>query len=332
MLVMLAGVVALAATSVQAEKTFRLTCQNVNAMDHPGFIVIDQLINDVKAMTDGKLIINQIPPGGMVKSPQTLAATGQGAIDMTITYGCYHGGDLPVAAASFALPGDPRGVWEMYNFYYEDGALDFLRKNYKTRNVYYLAPGVWPGYAMMSKKEVQNLEDIKKLKVRAAGTMAKMLHRVGVGTTFIPFAEIYQAMSRGTIDATVSGSHAENYLQNLHEVAKYMVEPDFSSAQTLEILVNLDQWNAMPKKMQIAFETAAQKATLHYTRMFMNMTKKATENMQEAGCELLSLPESTMQEIREASYRTWEEIADKDEATAEFIDMVKKDIAEEGYQ
>jgi TRAP-type mannitol/chloroaromatic compound transport system substrate-binding protein len=185
---------------------------------------------------------------------------------------------------------------------------------------------------MMSKKEVQNLEDIKKLKVRAAGTMAKMLHRVGVGTTFIPFAEIYQAMSRGTIDATVSGSHAENYLQNLHEVAKYMVEPDFSSAQTLEILVNLDQWNAMPKKMQIAFETAAQKATLHYTRMFMNMTKKATENMQEAGCELLSLPESTMQEIREASYRTWEEIADKDEATAEFIDMVKKDIAEEGYQ
>jgi TRAP-type mannitol/chloroaromatic compound transport system substrate-binding protein len=331
MMVMLAGIIALAATPVQAEKTFRFTCQNVNAMDHPGYIVIDQLIEDVKAMTDGKLVINQIPPGGMIKSPQTLSATGQGAVDMVITYGCYHGGDLPVGAASFALPGDPRNIWEMYNFYYEDGALDFLREQYKTRNVYYLAPAVWPGYAMMSKKKVETLEDIKKLKVRASGTMAKMLHKVGVGTTFIPFAEIYQAMSRGTIDATVSGSHAENYLQNLQEVAQYMVEPDFSSAQTMEILVNLNQWNAMPEKMQVVFETAAQKAALHYTRMFMGMTKTATQDMQEAGCELVTMSDQTMEEIRQASYETWEEIATKDKATAKFIQMVKEDIAEEDY-
>jgi len=327
----LAGIV-LMAGPVQAEKTFKLTCQNVNAMDHPGYMVLDQLIEDVKTLTDGKLVINQIPPGGMVKSPQTLSATGQGAIDMAITYGCYHGGDLPVGAASFALPGDPRDVWELYNFYYEDGALDFLREQYKTRNVYYLAPAVWPGYAMMSKKKVETLDDIKKLKVRASGTMAKMLHKVGVGTTFIPFAEIYQAMSRGTIDATVSGSHAENYLQNLQEVASYMVEPDFSSAQTMEILVNLDKWNAMPEKMQVAFKTAAQKASLHYTRIFMNMTKTATQDMKAEGCELVTLSDQTMEDIRQASYETWEEIASKDKATAEFIDMVKEDIAEEGYE
>ena len=327
----LAGIV-LMAGPVQAEKTFKLTCQNVNAMDHPGYMVLDQLIEDVKTLTDGKLVINQIPPGGMVKSPQTLSATGQGAIDMAITYGCYHGGDLPVGAASFALPGDPRDVWELYNFYYEDGALDFLREQYKTRNVYYLAPAVWPGYAMMSKKKVETLDDIKKLKVRASGTMAKMLHKVGVGTTFIPFAEIYQAMSRGTIDATVSGSHAENYLQNLQEVASYMVEPDFSSAQTMEILVNLDKWNAMPEKMQVAFKTAAQKASLHYTRIFMNMTKTATQDMKAEGCELVTLSDQTMEDIRQASYETWEEIASKDKATAEFIDMVKEDIAEEGYK
>lgn len=327
----LAGIV-LMAGPVQAEKTFRLTCQNVNAMDHPGYMVLDQLIEDVKTLTDGKLVINQIPPGGMVKSPQTLSATGQGAIDMAITYGCYHGGDLPVGAASFALPGDPRDVWEMYNFYYEDGALDFLREQYKTRNVFYLAPAVWPGYAMMSKKKVETLDDIKKLKVRASGTMAKMLHKVGVGTTFIPFAEIYQAMSRGTIDATVSGSHAENYLQNLQEVASYMVEPDFSSAQTMEILVNLDKWEAMPEKMQVAFKTAAQKASLHYTRIFMNMTKTATQDMKAEGCELVTLSDQTMEDIRQASYETWEEIASKDKATAEFIDMVKEDIAEEGYK
>ena len=319
------------AIQAQAEKTFRLTCQNVNAMEHPGYQVVDQIIEDVKVMTDGQLVINQIPPGGMVKSPQTLSATGQGAVDMAITYGCYHGGVLPVAAASFALPGDPRDVWDMYNFYYEDGALEFLREQYAKRNVYYLAPMVWPGYAMMSKKKVENLDDIKKLKIRASGTMAKMLHKVGVGTTFIPFAEIYVAMSRGTIDATISGSHAENYIQDLQEVAKYMVTPDFSSAQTLEVLVNLNQWKALPENVQVAFETAAQKAALHFTRSFMGMTKNAIQDMQDAGCEKVDLADAAMQEIREASFETWNQIASEDEATAEFIEMVKKDIAEEGY-
>lgn len=331
MAVLAAGLIALAATPAQAEKSFKLTCQNVNAMDHPGYIVIKQMAKDLEVMTDGKLTINQVPPGAMLGSEQTLTGTGDGSVDMAITYGTYHGGDLPVGAASFALPGDPRDVWEMYNFYYEDGALDFLREQYATKNVHYLAPAVWPGYAMMSKKEVKDLDDIKELKVRASGTMAKMLKELGVGTTFIPFAEIYQAMSRGTIDATVSGSHAENYLQNLQEVAEYMVEPDFSSAQTLEILVNMDQWEAMPEKMQVAFEVAAQKAALHFTRMFMGMTKTATQEMEEAGAKHVVLSDETMQEIRETSYEVWDSIAEEDEATAEYIDLVKKDLAEEGY-
>ncbi|MFP4428336.1 MAG: TRAP transporter substrate-binding protein DctP [Desulfovermiculus sp.] len=332
MTLMGAGIIALTAAPVQAQKTFRLTCQNVNAMDHPGYIVIKQMAEDLEKMTNGKLTINQVPPGAMLGSEQTLSGTGDGSVDMAITYGCYHGGDLPVGAASFALPGDPRDVWEMYNFYYEDGALDFLREHYATKNVHYLAPAVWPGYAMMSKKEVKNMEDIKKLKVRASGTMAKMLKDAGVGTTFIPFAEIYQAMSRGTIDATVSGSHAENYLQNLHEVAEYMVEPDFSSAQTLEILVNKDQWEDMPEDMQVAFETAAQKAALHFTRLFMGMTKSAIQEMEEEGAKHVTLSDDTMQEIREASYQIWASIAEKDEATAEYIELVKEDLEEEGYE
>lgn len=326
----LIGVCLLLAVPVQA-KTFRLVCQNVNAIDHPGYIVIEQLAKDVKKMTNGKLIIEQIPPGGMVKSPQTLSATGQGAVDMSITYGTYHGGDLPVGAASFALPGDPRDIWEMYNFYYEHGALDFLREQYATRNVYYLAPAVWPGYAMISKKPVSSLEDMKALKIRAAGTMARMLGNVGVGTTFIPFAEIYQGMARGTIDATISGSHAENHLQSLQEVAGYLVTQDFSSAQTLEILVNKSQWDAMPEEMQVAFETAAQKAALHFTRMFMGMTKTAMQDMEEAGVKTISLSDKAIQEIREASYATWDEIAEKDEATARYMEMVYENLEYEGY-
>ena len=321
----------LGTVSMVQAKTFRFTCQNVNAMEHPGWQVIAQMAEDLKVMSQGQIMIDQIAPGGLVKSPQTFEATGSGAIDMAITYGAYHGGILPVAAASFALPGDPRDMWETLNFYYDEGGLDFLRTHYAKHGVYYAGAMVWPGYAMFSRKQVESLDDIRNLKVRAAGTMATMLHKMGVSTTFIPFAEIYVAMSRGAIDATVSGSHAENYLQNLHEVGKYMVVPDFSGVQTLEVLVNKAKFDSMPDHFKTMFEAAVQKASLNFTRTFMQMEKNAETDMLAAGVHKVVLPQATVDEIKTAAEDIWNEIAKKDEATAQYIDMLKKNLTKLGY-
>ncbi len=318
------------AATVQA-KTFRFTCQNVNAMEHPGWKVIAQMADDLKIMSEGQILIDQVGPGGLVKSPQTFETTGSGAIDMAITYGAYHGGIVPVAATSFALPGDPRDMWETLNFYYDEGGLDFLREQYAKHGVYYAGAMVWPGYAMFSRKKVESLDDIQNLKVRAAGTMATMLHRMGVSTTFIPFAEIYVAMSRGAIDATVSGSHAENYLQNLHEVGKYMVVPDFSGVQTLEVLVNKAKFDSMPKHLRVMFETAVRKSSLDFTRSFMQMEKRAETDMLNAGVEKVVLPQSTVDEIQKAADEIWDEVSEKDEFSAQYIQMIRKNLKDLGY-
>jgi TRAP-type transport system periplasmic protein len=318
------------AAMVQAQ-TFRFTCQNVNAMEHPGWQVIAQMADDLRIMSEGKILIDQVGPGGLVGSPQTFEATGSGAIDMAITYGAYHGGIVPVAATSFALPGDPRDMWETLNFYYDEGGLDFLRTQYEKHGVYYAGAMVWPGYAMFSRKPVESLDDVRKLKVRAAGTMATMLHRMGVSTTFIPFAEIYVAMSRGAIDATVSGSHAENYLQNLHEVGKYMVVPDFSGVQTLEVLVNKAKFDSMPDHLKLMFETAIHKASLDFTRSFMKMEKSAETDMLKAGVVKVELPQATVDEIKKAADAIWDEVGEKDEFSAQYIEMIRKNLKDLGY-
>jgi len=153
----------LGTVSMVQAKTFRFTCQNVNAMEHPGWQVIARMAEDLKVMSQGQILIDQVGPGGLVKSPQTFEATGSGAIDMAITYGAYHGGIVPVGATSFALPGDPRDMWETLNFYYEEGGLDFLRTQYAKHGVYYAGAMVWPGYGMFSRKKVESLEDIRNL-------------------------------------------------------------------------------------------------------------------------------------------------------------------------
>lgn len=133
----------LGAVSMVQAKTFRFTCQNVNAMEHPGWQVIARMAEDLKLMSQGQILIDQVGPGGLVKSPQTFEATGSGAIDMAITYGAYHGGIVPVAATSFALPGDPRDMWETLNFYYEEGGWIFCGPSMP--NTGYIMPGPWSG-------------------------------------------------------------------------------------------------------------------------------------------------------------------------------------------
>ncbi len=118
---------------------------------------------------------------------------------MGTTCSCYHGGILPVAATAFALPGDPRGVSEIKDFIYQDEVMDFFRDSYASKNVYYGAPLVMDGYTIVSKKPINTWEDLKSLKVRASGSIARTLQKMNIPTVFIPFSEIYVALSRGTI-------------------------------------------------------------------------------------------------------------------------------------
>jgi TRAP-type mannitol/chloroaromatic compound transport system substrate-binding protein len=138
-------------------------------------------------------------------------------------------------------------------------------------------------------------------------------------------------MSRGAIDATVSGSHAENYLQNLHEVGKFMVVPDFSGVQTLEVLVNKGKFDSMPEHLQAMFETAIHRASLDFTRTFMQMEKRAETDMLSAGVTKVELPQNTVDEIKKAADAIWDEVGEKDEFSAQYIEMIRNHLEKLGY-
>ncbi len=87
-------------------KKMKFTMQTMFSMNHPITVATTQMIEKIKKETNGDITIQMLPPGALVKGPNIFEAVAMGSISMGITCSSYHSSILPMAATSFALPGD----------------------------------------------------------------------------------------------------------------------------------------------------------------------------------------------------------------------------------
>ncbi len=318
-------------TPAHAEKKYKFVMQNMFSLNHPITKAITKMAADLKKDSNGRISINVLASGALVKGPSIFEAVGMGSIDMGTSCSCYHGGILPVAATAFALPGDPRGVNDIIEFIEQDDVMAFFRKAYAGQNVFFGAPLVMDGYTIVSKKPINTWEDLKKMKVRASGTIAKTLRKMEIPTVFIPFSEIYVALSRGTIDAEISGNHAESFLAKTFEVAKYQTEPYISGAQNCEVIMNNDRFNELPEDLQAVVLKAFKDCSAEVARLFEEENKEVKIKMEAKGTQFLTLPDDVMNRWIKTAVQLWDEELAKDELSKEYIQLVKKHLKSKGY-
>jgi TRAP-type C4-dicarboxylate transport system substrate-binding protein len=317
--------------TAHAAKTYKFTMQNMFSLNHPITVAMNQFAADVKEKSDGQISVSVLPAGALVKGPSIFESVGMGSIDMGTTCSAYHSGILPVAATAFALPGDPRGVAEIKDFIYQEDVMAFFRKTYATQNVFYGAPLIMDGYTIVSKKPINTWEDLKKMKVRASGSIAKTLQKMDIPTVFIPFSEIYVALSRGTIDAEISGNHAESFLGKTYEVAKYQTVPYISGAQNCEVIANQDRVKELPEDLQVIFEQALRDSSVNVIKAFDAENKEVMDKMTAAGAQFIELPKDVMDRWIQTAVKMWDEELTTDELSAEYIALVKKDLKRLGH-
>lgn len=317
--------------AAHAGKTYRFTMQNMFSLNHPISTAVNQMAKDLKKESNGQIAIQVLPSGALVKGPSIFESVSLGSIDMGTTCSCYHGGILPVAATAFALPGDPRGMDEIMDFIYQEEVMKFFRESYATKNVFFGAPLIMDGYTIVSKKPIQNWEDLKKMKVRASGSIAKTLKKMGVPTVFIPFSEIYVALSRGTIDAEISGNHAESFLAKTFEVAKYQTTPYISGAQNCEVIVNQERWNELPDDLKATFEKGLAKCAKEVVALFKQENQAVIAKMEAKGAQFIQFPDDVMARWAKTAVQMWNEEFTKDPLSARYIDLAKKDLKRLGH-
>src|SRR5437870_1282769 len=175
----------------------------------------------LKALSGGKLSINQFPGAQLGTEPQTLQKLRAGDIDFVIT-----------ATANAASVAPQAGVFSLHFIFRDEDHLsraladkavsDAFRAMIKdsTQGAQVLGLITMGIRNMYSKKEIGKVDDIKGLKVRVQATKTEDTHcpAYGAQTVHMPFGEVYTSLQTGVVNVAENGVNV--YEQNKHyEVA-----------------------------------------------------------------------------------------------------------------
>jgi len=142
---------------------------------------------------------------------------------------------------------------KMREFFFESGMVDLLRREYAKQNIYWLDLHTASEFLVLCTKPVRTLEDIKGLKVGvwAPGWQEVWLKEAGWGAVpIIAPTETYMALKMGTIDAAAFDTSAMTHMK-WGEVAPYWINNlQWTNLPTLDLLVNMDSWNALPDDLK----------------------------------------------------------------------------------
>lgn len=123
-----------------------------------------------------------------------------------------------------------------------------LKEELARWGVQYMAPCVSGPYWVQVTKKINTIDDLKGVKFRAFGEQAKVLAKLGAVPVSMPFPDVYEAISKGTIDGVASNWVMGN-IYKACEVAKTMYMLELGGSGFL-MGIRTDVWNKISSKDQ----------------------------------------------------------------------------------
>jgi len=262
--------------------------------------------------SDGKFQIRVFAGGELVPGLQVLDAVQNGTVQCGHTAPYYYIGKDPAFAFATAVPfglnARQQNAW-MYSgggmaavaaLFREYGCVQFPSGNTGVQM------GGW------YRKEIRTLADLKGLKMRVSGLAGQVLAKLGVVGQQIAGGEIYQALERGTIDAAEWVGPYDDEKLGFQKVAKYYYYPGWwEGGPQLSTIVNIKQWDALPKHYRSIFEAACAEANVRMLADYDAKNPAALKRLVGGGAQLRQFPKAIMEAAQKAAFEIYDEAANK---------------------
>jgi TRAP-type mannitol/chloroaromatic compound transport system substrate-binding protein len=266
----------------------------------------------VAAMTSGKFTIVPRAAGELAPGLEVLNVVEQGAVPLGHTASYYYIGKSPITAFGTALPfgftARQQNAW-----LYEGGGLALLQEAYREKFGVIQFPAGNTGTQMGGwfNKEINSLSDLQGLKMRIPGLGGQVMDKLGVTVQVLPGGEIFQALQTGAIDAAEWVGPYDDEKLGFHQVASYYYYPGWwEPGPTVELQVNLNEWNNLPQEYQEVLKTAAHEAnTIMLARYDARNFAALQRLLNDSDIELRPFPDDVMKAAEEASFALMDEFA-----------------------
>lgn len=302
----------------QAAKTIKLRFANYFPAESGQGKIGQEFADDINKITDGKVEVEYYPGGMLVGPDKTYDGVVQGIADIGLSNLSYTFGRFTQTEVLDLPLGFPN-AWVANQV-----AVDFYNE-YKPKefdDTHMLTLHTSPVNNIITiKKQVKTPEDLKGLKLRGTGYIAKLVEALGASPVAVATPETYDSLSKNVIDGVLLPYETVKTFR-FGEVTKNATEIwPLGQVYTFYIVMNNNKWNEIPPDLQKTITEYVQgDFSKKLTDMWNQIDIDGIKYVKESGYDVT--------ELSQTEVAAWKQLSDK--VIEDYVNnMVDKGYTEE---
>ncbi len=257
------GVLTFMTTMAMAEE-YEIDVSLETGPNHIRNVNVSEITDRIEKASNGRLKFNLFHGSAKFKGKDELTALAQGALDMGVSANWYMGAVIP----DFNMVGLPMFYGlprtEQYKVWDGKTGQELRRRLMDKLGVVVIGDSLDLGFGAMFfvDKEVRNpLTDLVGLKMRAPGGASNIarFEVLGAAAVSIPFADVPQALQRGTVDGIASNHEAVRSAKLWESGLRYSYSDYHAFYQYIPIM-SRRKWLELPEDLQVLITSTWQEA------------------------------------------------------------------------
>lgn len=274
----------------------------------------DHLAQWITEMSQGRLKIQVYGGGELIPPLEGFDAVSQGVAEMCHGASYYWAGKSPATQFFAAVPFG-MNAQQMLSWITSGGGQALWDELYAPFNLVPMPAGN-TGFQMGGwfNREINTITDFQGLKMRMPGLGGKVIAKAGGSAVLSAGGEIYTNLERGVIDATEWIGPYHDYLMGFYKAAKYYYYPGWHEPGTIiELIVNKQAFENLPKDLQTIVRTAAARASVWALAEFESKNNVYLQKLtQEHGVQLKKFSDPILNTLRQYAQEVVDEVIASD--------------------
>ena len=284
----------------------------------------EDYVKRVNEMAGGRLKIQYLLSGAVVKSFQVMDAVNKGVLDAGHQVAVYWYGKSKVASLFGTGPVFGQNAHQGLAWMYYGGGLELYQELLETLGLdivgFFCMPMPTQPLGWF-KNPIEKSEDMKGLKYRTVGLAADIMQEMGVKVTQLPGGEIVPALERGVIEAFEYNNPTSDRSFGAQDVSKvYMLGSYHQASEFFEVIFNKTKYDKLADEQKAILKYAAEAASSdNYWKGQDRYSKDLQWLKNEAGVKVYRTPQGVMED----QLKAWDAVMPNLEKDPFFAKVVK---------
>ena len=311
------------AVHAQATVRWRLASSFPKSLDTI-FGSAEMFAKTVRALSGGKFEVSVHAAGELMPAFGVVDALQSSTIEMAQTAPYYYTGKNSIfafgCAVPFGLTARQMDAWMDHGNGRKLMDAFYANYNIKSRSAGNTGTQMGGWY----RKEIKTVADLKGLKMRMGGGLfGEAMQKLGVVPQNMPGGDVYQALEKGTLDATEFVGPYDDEKLGFNKVAPFYYYPGWwEGGAELEFFINTKAYAALTPEFQAIVDAATTVAARDMTAKYDAFNPIALKRLVAAKTQLKAFPK----EIMDAGYKASMEVFAEHEAKSAEFKTIHQDM------